>query len=226
MGQNNPKTLTQTWAEANKDRFFFFEFIFSLSFLVLTMMSFSSFTQFIERRQGFQFVDPLLIKFSAYDLTWPIFSLIYGAILLGIGILVYRPYRLILLFKAYALMVLIRMVMMYLLPLDPPAGMILLQDPFVSLFVTGKTLTRDLFFSGHTATMFLLFLAVPIKYKKVFFTIASLVATGVLWQKVHYTVDVVVAPFVSFVAYYWASHYLSLNLFLNSSLGKKASEER
>lgn len=210
MGQNNPKSLIETWAEANKGKFFFFEFIFSLLFLVLTMMTFSSFSQFVEMREGVQFADPLLIKFSAYDLTWPIFSLIYGAILLGIGILVYRPYRLILLFKAYALMVLIRIVMMYLLPLDPPEGMILLQDPFVSLFVTGKTLTRDLFFSGHTATMFLLFLAVPNKFKKTFIVIASLVATGVLWQKVHYTVDVVVAPFVSFIAYYWASNYLSM----------------
>lgn len=210
MGQNNSKSLIQAWAEANKDRFFFFEFIFSLTFLVLTMMTFSSFSQFIEMREGVRFADPLLIKFSAYDLTWPIFSLIYGAILSGIGILLYRPYRLILLFKAYALMVLIRIVMMYLLPLDPPAGMILLQDPFVSLFVTGKTLTRDLFFSGHTATMFLLFLAVPDRFKKTFIVIAILVATGVLWQKVHYTVDVVVAPFVSFIAFYWAGNYLSL----------------
>lgn len=205
--RNNFKTPVQAWSNANKDKMFFFEFIFSFFFLVLTMMAFSQFTQFVEMRKGVQFVDPLLSQFSAYDLTWPIFSLIYGAILLGIGVLIYNPYRLVLLFEAYSLMVLIRLVMMFLLPLDPPSGMILLVDPFVSLFVTGKTLTKDLFFSGHTATMFLLFLAVPKKFKNVFILIATMVAIGVLWQKVHYTVDVVVAPFVSFSAYYLTTRF-------------------
>lgn len=207
MKQNNFKSPIQAWSNANKNKFFFFELIFSFFFLVLTMLAFSQFTQFVEMRKGVQFIDPILSQFSAYDLTWPIFSLIYGAILLGIGILIYNPYRLILLFEAYSVMVLIRGAMMYLLPLDPPSGMILLKDPFVGLFVTGKTLTRDLFFSGHTATMFLLFLAVPKKFKKFFILIAILVATGVLWQKVHYTVDVVVAPFVSFVAYYLTTRF-------------------
>lgn len=199
---NKLELLKNVWSAKNKDRFFLYEFLISLSLLILIMLIFSNFMQFIEMREGIQFVDPILNKINAYDLTWPIFSLIYGAILLGIITLLYRPHRLVLLFQAYALMVLIRIVMMYLLPLNPPDGMILLSDPFVSLFVTGKTLTRDLFFSGHTATMFLLFLAASKNYKKIFFVIALLVAAGVLFQKVHYTIDVIVAPFVSFAAYY------------------------
>lgn len=205
------KSFKQVWSKANSEKYFRYDFLFSLIFLIVTMLIFSQFSQFVEMRTGVQFVDPILNKLVARDLTWPIFSLIYGAILFAIGILLYHPHRLILLFKAYSLMVLIRIVMMYLLPLNTPIGMIFLQDPFVSLFVTGKTLTKDLFFSGHTATMFLLFLVVPKKYKTVFFLITLLVAIGVIFQKVHYAIDVVVAPFVSFVAYTFTNRFLSFD---------------
>ncbi len=38
------------------------------------------------------------------------------------------------------------------------ANMIILNDPLVEFFGTGQTLTKDLFFSGHTATLLILFL--------------------------------------------------------------------
>lgn len=203
----NSRSLKSIWAIACKDRYFFYELMFSLFILVIVMLVFSRFTAFVEMRNGVQFRDPFLSLFSAVDLTWPIFSVIYGAILLGLFILLYYPGRLVLLFEAYAVMVIFRILMMYLTPLNTPEGMIYLEDPFVSLFVTGKTLTRDLFFSGHTATMFLLLLFVPKKYKIYFFLFTVLVASGVLLQKVHYTVDVVVAPFVSFTAYFFITRF-------------------
>ncbi|MDO9183451.1 MAG: phosphatase PAP2-related protein [Bacteriovorax sp.] len=177
------------------------EFTVSLLILVVTMLTFSHFTVFIEARRGFQFNDPFLSIFQAIDLTNYIFVFIYGAILFAISFLIVFPDRLIILFEAYTLMVLIRILMMYVLPLSPPPGMILLQDPFVEFFGKGKTLVNDLFFSGHTATMFLLFLTVPERIKKHFFMIFIAVASGVLLQKVHYTVDVLVAPFISFASY-------------------------
>jgi hypothetical protein len=208
MNTDHLMSLKDIWAEANKEKNFSYKFFASLFCLIFTMMIFSKFSQFIEMREGVQFVDPLLIRITACDLTWPIFSLIYGAIISAITILLYSPKRLVLLLSAYTIMVLIRIVMMYLLPLNTPQGMIFLQDPFVSFFVTGKTLTRDLFFSGHTATMILLFLTIPKRFKKIFFLAALLVATAVLFQKVHYTIDVVVAPFVSYVAYCFARRIL------------------
>jgi len=47
---------------------------------------------------------------------------------------------------------------MYSAPLDAPERLILLNDPFVQFIGSGEALTKDLFFSGHTATLFLLFL--------------------------------------------------------------------
>ena len=52
---------------------------------------------------------------------------------------------------------------MYSLPFNPPPEMIPLNDPFVQFFGSGKLLTKDFFFSGHTATLFLLFLVIDKK---------------------------------------------------------------
>ena len=181
------------------------ELFFSLLVLVIVMILFSQFVQFIELRPGVQLNDFILNSFKARDLTWPIFMMIYGAILGALGILIFYPERLVILFQAYTLMVLIRMLLMYLVALDPPADMLLLKDPLVEFFGGTKTLTRDLFFSGHTASLTLLALAVPKKVKWFFFTLTALVAISVLWQKVHYTIDVLAAPLVSYFCYYMTS---------------------
>ncbi|MDD4972758.1 MAG: phosphatase PAP2-related protein [Bacteriovorax sp.] len=190
------------WHTALRNRYFVVEFLISTVILVFIMLIFSKFTIFVEMRKGIQVNDPVLESFKAIDLTRLIFSMIYGGLLFALASLVSSPYRLMILFEAYALMVLTRIVMMFILPLSPPIGMILLQDPFVEFFGTGKTLVNDLFFSGHTATMFLLLLAVPKKLKWIFLIITILVAISVLIQKVHYTVDVLVAPYISFTCYH------------------------
>ena len=55
-------------------------------------------------------------------------------------------------------MVIFRTSAINLVPLEPPDTILLLNDPFVQLFGKGEILTKDLFFSGHTGTLFLLFL--------------------------------------------------------------------
>lgn len=193
--------LKYIWKDAFSDNKFILEFLGALVLLIVIMIIFSYFVQTIEQRNGVQLNDPFQYFYQAKNLTWPIFIMIYGAILSAIAILVFYPAQLVLLFEAYALMVLIRLIMMYFVPLEPPLGMILLKDPLVEFFGGGKTLTKDLFFSGHTASLVLLALAAPKKVKWLFFSLAWLVALSVLVQKVHYTIDVLVAPFISFFAY-------------------------
>lgn len=193
--------LLSRWQQAFMNRCFVIEFIVTILVLFLVRLTFSIFSAYIELREGFQFNDPLLEKFMAYDLTYPIFGIIYGSILVALTSLIYYPHRLMILFEAYALVVLTRLLTMFVLPLAPPEQMIILKDPVVEFIGSGKALANDLFFSGHTATLFLLFLSVPRKIKWVFLVCCALVATGVLIQKVHYTVDVLVAPFISYGCY-------------------------
>ena len=99
-------------------------------------------------------------------------------------------------------MVFFRLIVMYLLPLEPPTTLLPLNDPFVQLLGTGEILTKDLFFSGHTATLFLLFLIIEQRvFKIILLTSTIIVGITVLLQHVHYTVDVAVAPFVAYTSF-------------------------
>jgi PAP2 superfamily C-terminal len=91
------------------------------------------------------------------------------------------------------------MVAMYAVPFNPPTDMIPLDDPFVQFMGTGKMLTKDLFFSGHTATLFLLHLLMEKKIaKRIFLVLTFVIALSVILQHVHYFIDVFAAPFFTF----------------------------
>ena len=91
---------------------------------------------------------------------------------------------------------------MWLIPLDPPVGCIDLQDPVVFIMGTGKKIIKDLFFSGHTSTAFMLFQVAKNKYLKAYFMLATItVGVSVLLQKAHYTIDVVAGLVYSFASY-------------------------
>jgi hypothetical protein len=147
--------------------------------------------------------DPLLELFEAVDVSWVTFGILYASFISAFFLLLPRPGRLAHGFTAYGLMFALRSVAMYLTPLDPPEGMLALRDPFVQLFSPGGAeLTRDLFFSGHTASMFLVMLMAPGRRSRALYAVAAAaVAACVLLQKVHYGIDVFVAPAYSYLAY-------------------------
>lgn len=178
------------------------ELALTIGMIVLAIVAFAYFVNVIEDRPGTRLSDPMLALFAPVDLTWLIFSLIYLSLITGVAALLRNPGRLVFALQLYVLMVGSRIVAMYLLPLDPPADMILLRDPIVELFGTGRTLTRDLFFSGHTATLFILFLTANRRATRAAFMLLTLVvAAAMLIQHVHYTIDVVAAFFFTYANY-------------------------
>lgn len=148
------------------------------------------------------FTDPVLNLFNAVELNYLIFGIIYGAILYGLYRLSSYPEILLSAIQTYVLMVFFRMAVMYVVPLEQPAGVIDLKDPLVFIFGTGQKITKDLFFSGHTATLFILFLNAPLnKLKYLFLVCTIIVGTCVLIQKAHYTIDVLAAPAFAYCSY-------------------------
>ncbi len=183
----------------NRNRNFF---ISTLIFVSLILFFFTNFLQFVENREGFSFRDPILVLFNPIDLTWLIFAMIYSGLIFALISLFKSPRILSTALLTYGIMVLIRIISMYSLPLNPPENMIALEDPFVEFFGGGKTLTKDLFFSGHTATSFIFYLtSVNKKIKMLFLILTVIMGISVLLMHVHYTVDVVVAPLASFTSY-------------------------
>ena len=178
------------------------ELIITLLSLVLVLISLTNFLNFVEARPGVVFSDPILNLFNPIDLTWLTFTLIYISLVTAIITLIRNPERLLFAIQLYTLMVIIRIVAMYLLPLEPPSTMIILKDPFVEIFGTGQTLTKDLFFSGHTATLFILYLvSVNKSIKSIFLFCTIAVAVSVILQHVHYTIDVFAAVFFTYASY-------------------------
>ena len=178
------------------------EFIITLLVLVPLMLSFSQFILFIEQREGVVLNDPLLNTFNPINLTWLTFSLIYLSLIMFFVSVFKDPQKLMIGLQSYGLMVIFRTIAMYLTPLDAPETLLVLDDPFVQLFGKGDVLTKDLFFSGHTGTLFLLFLLAENKTLKILFLISTImVGSAVLLQHVHYSIDVFVAPFVAYCSY-------------------------
>lgn len=177
------------------DRQSLFQLAVTVVLLAAVLSGFARFVAWVEERPGAVLADPILVRLAPRDLTWATFALLYAGIFAGAASLVRRPQRLLAGVQGYAAMVLLRAAAMWLVPLDPPPGMIPLQDPLVRLLGPGQVLTRDLFFSGHTATLFIVFLAVPgRRLGGLFLASAAAVAACVLIQHVHYAIDVLAAP--------------------------------
>jgi len=195
--------LDASWRQAWADRGFRWRLLLTLPVLVATLSALAALVKWVEQRPGAVLADPVLALLAPRDVTWPIFTLIYAGLLLAVIRLVRTPVRLVLGVQAYVVMALLRIAVMWATPLDPPPGMIVLDDPLVQGFGgASNPLTRDLFFSGHTSTMFLLFLAVPGRAARAFFLACTAsVAFLVLVQHVHYAVDVLAAPPFAYAAW-------------------------
>lgn len=194
---------TATWREFLGNRQEVAMMILTLVVFAVTLYSYAEFLTSVELRVGVVFVDPIHEVLGPVDYTWPIFIALYGALIAAIISLATVPTLLLRALRAYTLLIAIRIVAMWVLPLDPPADMIPLSDPIVELFAGSgtATLTRDLFFSGHTATLFLIGFIVPQKWlRRTFIGLALAVGFAVIAQHVHYTVDVVVAPLAAVTA--------------------------
>jgi hypothetical protein len=190
------------WKQIFSNRRLSFELLLSFIIQISALLSLADFLKFVEQREGVVLNDPVLSLFSPLDLTWIIFGVIYGCLILAVISFTKNPVKLTFAFQTYSILIFIRIAAMYAAPLNPPSGMIPLRDPFVEFFGTGILLTKDLFFSGHTALLFLFFLIEKSKLLKFVFLISAVtVGICLLLQHVHYTLDVIAAPFFSYTIF-------------------------
>jgi hypothetical protein len=188
---------------------------FRLSWVLLLALLFGGlvpqvpgFFLYIQQRSGPVLADPLLHLLPRYDVATPVFVLMYGAVVVGVGWLLWHPRFFLRGMWALLLLLLMRMGTIWLFPLSPPLDMLAMPDPFTAkMFHTAAdaAITKDLFFSGHTATVTLLALAVRGRWWREGLALAAvLVGVLVLVQRVHYTYDVLAAPLFAWFAYWLA----------------------
>ena len=190
------------WKEYLNTKANVYNFYSSISLLIITLLALTNFLTFVESRTGTILSDPILESFNPVNLNWFIFLLIYLSVVISILSLLPDPGNLLFLIQSYILMILFRIAAMYVVPLNPPENTILLNDPFVQYFTANQILTKDLFYSGHTATIFLIYLVSTNRSLKYLFLIFTfLIASSLLIQHVHYTIDILAAPFFSYGSY-------------------------
>lgn len=175
-----------------------------VSFSVFTYLFYKLglFLNYVEKRPGVVIEDPILNILPVHDVTWPIFILIYIVLFMSLYDFFTSPEKFCRFLHTYTAVFTLRGIAMYLLPLDPPKDLIVLKDPFVEFLSRSEPFTKDLFYSGHTSTLFMLFLLAHGRKKRTYFLFSTIsVAILVLIHRAHYTIDVFIAPFCSFAAY-------------------------
>lgn len=191
MSQTSLITARQEWQVAWSIRRFRNMVLTGLVLVITLLASLPVFFSRVERRQGVLLNDPLLRVLPPHNVSIPLFILIWSVS----GLAIYRAYqhpRMFLTFVwSFVLLTIFRILTIALVPLDPPAGLVGLVDPLSNFFYGARFVTKDLFFSGHTSTIFLLFLCLPGRVDKRLALVATFcVAFLLLVQHVHYTLDI------------------------------------
>lgn len=205
MGNSRIKVVGASlnrWELAWQEPLFKQKFLFGIGLFTSLMPVFPVFYQYIEKRNGINQHDVLLHTLPSVDVSMPIFIITWAmAILLTIRAL-QNPAIFITFLYGFVALNVTRFITIGLVPFNPPVGLIPITDPLANYFYGHSYVTKDLFYSGHTATQFLFFMCLQKKKDKrmaLFGTIAMGIL--VLIQHVHFTIDVVCAPFFAYLCY-------------------------
>ena len=181
--------------------------------VILSAMPF--FFQSIEQRPGIQLHDYVLSRVPAQDVSVYIFMVIWGMAALTLFRAVQTPSIYVKYIWLYILVCLTRMLTITLIPLAAPAGLVELVDPLTNVFYGHTVVTKDLFYSGHTSSLLMMYFCLPKKSDRMLALLATIIVGCLLLvQHVHYTIDVLAAP----VFVYLLNRTLQSTLFANNKL--------
>jgi len=159
----------------------------------------------IEQRQGAVLNDRLLAMVPPHNVSILIFIIIWGTGALTVIRAVYKPEIYIQYVWTLIFVCIVRMICISLVALNPPVGLIPLADPLTGIFYGEASITKDLFFSGHIASVTIVFLCLEKRNDKIIAFIAILVTAVLLViQHIHYTIDIVASPVFTYLSYRFA----------------------
>jgi hypothetical protein len=181
--------------------------------VILSAMPF--FFKHIEQRPGIQIHDFVLSRLPAHNVSLFIFLIIWSMGLLTLVRAIQTPAVYVRYVWLYILICLTRLLTITLVPLAPPAGWVELVDPLTGVFYGHSIITKDLFYSGHTATLVAMYFCLPKKSDRILVVLATIVVGCLLLvQHIHYTIDVLAAP----VFVYLLNQVVKSTLFVNKNL--------
>jgi hypothetical protein len=163
----------------------------------------------IEKRQGVVLHDWLLAQIPSHNVSVAIFIIIWGMGLLILYRAIYKPSIYIIYAWSLIFICIARMISISIVALNPPIGLIPLADPLTGVFYGQAIITKDLFFSGHISTVTLIFLCLEKRNDRILGFIAIIaVACLLLVQHIHYTIDILAAPVITYTLYRFTLYLL------------------
>ncbi|MHB8207318.1 MAG: phosphatase PAP2-related protein [Mucilaginibacter sp.] len=178
-----------------------------LIFIILALMP--QFFNKIEKRNGVVLHDWVLAAIPPHNVSVAIFIVIWGMGLFVLYRALYKPRIYILYIWSMVVVCLVRMATISFVALNPPIGLIPLADPLTGIFYGEASITKDLFFSGHIATLTLIFLCLDKKSDKMIALGAIVtVACLLLVQHIHYSIDILASPIITYICFRLAKYSL------------------
>lgn len=185
-----------SWKEVFSDRNSRKRF-YILGVAMAAMFAFVFFTlAWTEERKGF-IIETWASEFlgDPHNFSIPVFTLTYSCVLFTLYQFRKSPENIYRLLIAYTIMHILRGVFLLIVPLEPAPEIIPLEDPFLKLtFYNGRPNLKDLFFSGHVATILIIaFFTRSPKIRTAVIIAAIITAALLVQQRVHYITDVLAA---------------------------------
>ena len=195
----------QTWSSSLQRA----QIIIGSILVIIISCMMPTFFNLIQKRSGPVLNDWLLAAVPAHNVSWAIFTVIWGMGFYSLWRAIEKPTIYITYLWTFIFVTMLRVLSISLIPLDPPQGLIVLTDPLTGVFYGQSTITKDLFFSGHTSILFMLVLCLDRKSDKILAGVATfIVACLLIVQHVHYTIDIIAAPFIIYPVYRFVKYLL------------------
>ena len=180
--------------------------------ILMTIISFMlpPFFNLIQKRDGPLLHDWVLAAILPHNVSWAIFTVIWGIGFYALWRGIEKPTIYITYLWTFIFITILRVLAISMVPLDPPTGLIVLTDPLTAVFYGRSTITKDLFFSGHTSILFLAFLCLERKWDKILALTGTCIVAGLLLvQHVHYTIDIIAAPIIIYPVFRLVKYLLN-----------------
>ncbi|MBK0380805.1 phosphatase PAP2-related protein [Mucilaginibacter segetis] len=204
--------IKQVWMAALKAPDKRFKILTGTVLIFIVLSTLPAFFGHIEKREGIVLNDWLLAHIPAYNVSVIIFAIIWGIATLTVIRALYNPDIYIKYVWTLLLINIARIISIELVALNPPKGLIRLSDPLTGIFYGNANITKDLFFSGHTAILVLIFLCLEKRSDKIVCFIGIItVAILLLIQHIHYSIDVLAAPVIVYILFTITSYFLKLD---------------
>jgi hypothetical protein len=200
--------IIDAWKVALSDKAFTMKLVIAPAIFLAYSFVTQGLGAYVEARKGIHLKDQFLNYFPSIDFSVAIFLLLYGSILTFILLHLDKPRIIFRFMEMHFLVALVRQICILMFALEPPHGIIILKDVFLenTFYPHDTPLTKDLFFSGHAASIWIYFLCAQKKYFKIAMLFATFVMSYmILCMRIHYSYDIYGAIIITSIIYFTPS---------------------